>query len=135
MEIEEVLSEGVDDLFSTVVGHSIDSVERFKDKYGDGGFILTLDDGRRFKFSGSADCCAYSDVKKISVHGKAVSNIITNVKRVKKNYDSEERWYFLADMNEIVSKDNKVMTVEVDTNEGSGYYSFGFEIKLDEEIK
>lgn len=130
----EVFDEGSKNLLSEVVGHSIVSVEKKSTDEWDDSYILTLDDGRKFVFKGVGECCAYGAVEKISLHGKAVSNIITNVKRVKRKtsdgYGESERWFFLADMEETINASNKVMTVDVEADEGTGYYTFGFEIEV-----
>lgn len=130
----EVFDEGSNDLLSKVVGHSIVSVEKKNTEKWDDSYILTLDDGRKFVFKGVGECCAYGMIDKISLHGKAVSNIITNVRRVKRKtsdgYGEAERWFFLTDMEETVNASNKVMTVDVTSDEGTRCYTFGFEIEI-----
>ena len=130
----EVFDEGSNALLSKVVGHSIVSVEKKNAEKWDDSYTLTLDDGRKFVFKGVGECCAYGTVEKISLHGKAVSNIITNVRRVKRKtsdgYGEAERWFFLTDMEETVNASNKIMTIDVAADEGTGCYTFGFEIEV-----
>lgn len=130
----QMLEEGADKILSEVAGHSIVSFEKVStDKYDD-SYHLTLDDGRKFVFKGVGECCAYGEIDKVSLHGKAVSNIITNVRRVKKKSTDEdetaERWFFLADMEETINSANKLMTVDVHASAGTGCYTFGFEIEI-----
>lgn len=130
----QALEEGMNKVFSEVVGHSIVSVEKNSTHKWDDTYRLTLDDGRKFLFKSVSDCCAYGAIDEISVHGAAVSNIITDVKRVKRKgsdeYESAERWFFLADMEETINASNKLMTIDVSAGAGSGCYTFGFEIEI-----
>lgn len=130
----EMFEEGANKVLSEVLGHSIVSVEKVSTDTWDDSHCLTLDDGRKFIFKGVGECCAYGVIDKISLHGKAVSNVITNVQRVKKksseDYESVERWFFLADMEEAINASNKLMTVDVTASAGTACYTFGFEIEI-----
>lgn len=45
-------------------------------------------------------------------------------------YGESERWFFLADMEESINASNRIMTIDVAADEGTGCYSFGFEIEI-----
>lgn len=120
-------------MLENVQGRSITSAEKTET-----GVTLTLDNGTRFQFNGTSDCCARSQVDQFVLNENMASNVITHVERVKTNEDRfegdpirRERWFFLADMDETLSQDNKVATMDVTANEGNACYFFAFEIEVE----
>lgn len=136
---KEALDESSAKLFSEIEGRSIVSVEKVADDYGTlQNYKFVLDNGRKFVLKSVGECCAYGEIEKLSVHTKMVSNVITDVRVAeRKNTDQDStalRWFFLTDMSETVSAENKAMTVDVVAGAGTGCYTFGFDVEVVEDF-
>ena len=104
-------------LTETVVGHRIVSVGQAPNKYGLATTVLTLDDGRKVEIADSYDCCAYTEVRAFLLHPEMVEHVITGVGTT----DGLTSWHIYASMGDVLN-------LTVDWSEGSGYYSYGFDI-------
>lgn len=87
---------------------------------------LTLDDGTRLTFVGSADCCAYYDLVELN----GVDNVITNVEFVEDpagdEYPDGEGFYRI-----FVFADNaKVNLVTFEGTDSNGCYGTGYTINV-----
>lgn len=113
---DEVIREGAANLAVAVVGKTITKSELVNDE-----LLLTLSDGTRVTAGGSGSCCAWSEIERFLARPEAYENVITGVDV---SYTDEgPRWFILAGMDPIAE-------VAVEAGEGSGYYSFGFWVKV-----
>lgn len=101
----------VDDLKSVVVGKRIVAA---KDN------IVTLDDGTKYALEGSSDCCAWAGINVIADTLANSEHVITAV--YENMEDSNATWVIMADA-------HKVLQIEGEWNESSGYYFYGFSIE------
>ena len=136
---KEALDEGSAKLFAELEGCSIVSVEKVADEYGMlKNYKFVLDNGRKFVLKSVGKCCAYAEIEKLSVHTKMISNVITDVRVMKRKsevkYETALRWFFLTDMSETVRAENKAMAVDVVASAGTGCYTFGFDVEVVEDF-
>ena len=113
------MDESVKALEDAVVGRSIVNFEKVRDDYGCGVYMATLDNGKRVRIADTWECCAGTDIVGFLFDASKKNNIITKVK-VEEDYT---RWYVMAEM-------DVVLDLNVSWTEGSGYYTYGFEIKV-----
>lgn len=108
--------EGDDDLLKVLVGRKIVSVT---------DDVITLDDGTTAALEGYGDCCAWAGVEALLLHPDKVDHAITSV-RVEEQEEggtTAEVWHFMADMADVLD-------VTIGYSEGTGYYSFGIDVKV-----
>jgi len=120
-----VMEKNVEELGDHVVGHRIVNVENTMSQTGWGSsypsLVITLDNGKRVKLVGSDDCCAYTELESFLLHSEKIDHMITNVEA----NDDYTKWHILADM-------ASVLELTVGWSEGSGYYSYGFMIQVED---
>lgn len=118
---DEYMQESAEDLQRELVGHRIVKAEKVSrgDYYGE-RLQLTLDDGTKVNVSGHGDCCAYAELDGFLLYSEATEMVITNVS----TEDHYQKWFVLA-------SGIPVLDMEVSWSEGSGYYSYGFSIKVE----
>lgn len=111
-------------LSHAVVGHRIVSaqnetttIERWGNSYKNEHFVITLDDGTKVALVDDGDCCAYTTLRAFLLNVEKIDHVITAVKTT----NDYTRWHILADM-------EAVLELTVDWSEGSGYYSYGFNV-------
>jgi len=121
-----------------VIGHKIVSVERtahiegeivnagrgmFDDDSHSGvaDLVLTLDDGRKVGLVEHSECCAYSQVRKVIINLPTMDHVITNVTQ----QDGHMMWHIMAGMDDVLD-------VNLDWDEGSGYYTYGLRVVVQE---
>lgn len=128
MSLDDMMADNASELEGKIVGHRIVRVEK-NAKIPDGvtwsttGTALILDSGRKVFLVDTEDCCAYTELDSFLAGPDMVDHIITAVR----TYDDYTTWHILADMEEVLKLD-------VSWSEGSGYYSYGFDIiVIDEE--
>lgn len=111
-----------DELAEAVIGHKIVTVEKLKAQgWEEDGVKLTLDNGKAVHMRGTSDCCAGGWIDEFLFNEKLADHIITDV-RVE---NDETTWFVLADMAEVLKLDTG-------WSEGSGYYSYGFSISVED---
>jgi hypothetical protein len=105
-----------DELKAAVIGRKIASVD---------GQTITLDDGTKVELVGYGDCCAYADVAALLLHPEKIDHAITGVRLGETGDEGygEEVWHVFADMGDVLD-------VRLGYSEGSGYYSFGIEVRV-----
>ena len=93
--------------------------------YHSGGFVLTLDDGRRVMLSDTSDCCAFTELKKFLLHPERVDHAITGVAST----NGYTKWHIFADLGDILELD-------VEWSAGNPfYYGYGFDIAISNTIE
>jgi hypothetical protein len=110
-------------LEEAVVGHRIVSVDERWMKRGWGRekvTVLTLDSGVQVQLVGSADCCAYTELRAFLLHPEMVDHVITGVGTT----DGYTTWHVYADMGDVLE-------LSVDWSCGNPfYYGYGFDIRV-----
>lgn len=120
----------VAELEEAVVGHRIVKAERdpnVKSPYSwrdSGGFVITLDNGKRVVLQDTDDCCAYTELESFCLNVENIDHVITGVGTT----DGATRWHIYADLGDV-------MELQVGWSSGNPfYYGYGFDITvLDEE--
>ena len=115
-----VMEDSAYDLADRVIGRKIVSVTE-RDGWNSGGLVLTLDNGKRVYLRDGGDCCAYTAVESFFLHPEGIDHVITNV-NTEGDYST---WHILA-------SGIPVLDIEVGWSEGSGYYSYGFNIEVED---
>jgi hypothetical protein len=114
------------DLENALVGHKIVSVERgeaTRKYYGtDAATIITLDNGKRVKLIGEADCCAFTEVQAFLLNPEMVGHLITGVGTT----GEYTTWHIYADMGDILQ-----LTVGWSCG-NPFYYGYGFTIQVED---
>ena len=126
IETENTQMEGsVEELASAVIGHRIISAvhegvprDRWGNAYED-ILVLTLSNGNRVKIIDSSDCCAYTQLKAFMLSPSSINHVITSV-GTSNGYTT---WHIYAAMNDVLK-------INVAWDEGTGYYGYGFKIKV-----
>lgn len=121
------MPENVGELADAVIGHRIVSVEAGVPTPTDGwwdregaGAVLTLDNGKRVTLGSTADCCAYTTLKRFLLHPERVDHIITGVGTT----GEYTTWHIYADLGDVLE-------LEVGWSCGNPfYYGYGFEINV-----
>lgn len=109
-----------DELAEVLVGRRIVSAEAVPAKGWDGAYLLlTLDNGTQVEVQDTSDCCAYGEVSSFLLNPDSVDHVITSVT----DRDDYTEFFVLADMVQVLKLDTS-------WSEGSGYYSYGLNIKL-----
>jgi hypothetical protein len=125
-EDDGTMVESRDSLESVLVGHKIVSVERGEAQrqyYGtDQATIITLDNGKRVKLIGEADCCAFTEVQAFLLNPEMVGHLITGVGTT----DGYSTWHIYADMGDILK-----LTVGWSCG-NPFYYGYGFTIMVED---
>lgn len=114
------MEESRDALAEAVVGRRIVSIEPVEDGGWENPHVITLDDGSRVRMSGESDCCAYAELDGFLLDPGSVDHVITGVGTT----DGFETWHVYADMGDVLKLD-------VSWSEGSGYYAYGFTIRVE----
>lgn len=104
-----------EDLESVLVGRRIVKAEQ-KTNYW---LELTLDNGTVVEVEDVSNCCAYGEVTAFLLNPDSIDHVITSVK----DCDGYTEFHVLADM-------VQVLKLDVSWFEGSGYYSYGLNIRL-----
>lgn len=122
-QTDEVMTDNAERLASEVVGRKIVKAERYGMGYygNEDALLLTLDDGKRVALEGGSDCCAYTALDSFLLHPERVDHVITGVS-TRGDYSE---WHIYADMGDVLE-------LSVGWSEGSGYYGYGFDIKVKE---
>lgn len=121
------MPDNVDYLRELVVGHKIVSVgvgtgEYNWSCYGHKAVILTLDNGRKVKLSGSDDCCAFTDAESLILDITKVDHIITGVGTT----DGYDTWHIYCDLGDVLA-------LNVAWSSGNPfYYGYGFTITVED---
>lgn len=110
--VDEIMDESVEDLKDAIVGHRIVHVNH----HGNDA-TLVLDDGRVVEMISNGDCCAFTDVERIVVG--ATEHVITDVT----TENGYQKWHVLAGMDEVLG-------IDVAWSEGTGWYMYGFTIRV-----
>lgn len=116
------MPDNIAELERNIVGHKIVSID---DGLMDGAWpgypqmIITLDNGKRVALSDSSDCCAFTELTNFLAHPENFDHAITAVE----SENGYTKWHILADMRELLELD-------VSWSSGTGYYSYGFWIKV-----
>lgn len=108
-----------DELQDALIGHRIVKAESLKVGGYNDGISLTLDNGKTVEVRDTADCCAYTEIYSFLLDPGAVDHMITGVYAE----DNYQVWHIFAAMGDVLKLD-------VGWGEGSGYYSYGFKIKV-----
>lgn len=125
---EEVLHHDDDDgtmpanrdaLEDLVVGHKIVSFE----KKGDGGGVITLDNGKRVSLDPTWDCCAYTDLQSFLLNPELVDHVIVGVGTT----DQYTTWHVYADAGDVLK-----LTVGWSCG-NPFYYGYGFNIYVEDD--
>lgn len=121
---DEEMQNSLESLAIEVVGHKIVSIEKnvklpTKSWYNTHGTAITLDNGKKVFLVDTDDCCAYTELESFLLNADKIDHVITNVS----TSDDYNTWHILADMEEVLKLD-------VGWSEGSGYYSYGFNIQV-----
>jgi hypothetical protein len=114
---DAMMEQSREDLESAIVGRKI--VEVVMGQYQK--LQLVLDNGKVVTLQENAECCAYTTINGWRVDESAPDNVITNVTV----NDGYSEWFILSEAAEV-------MRIDVDWSEGSGYYMYGFSIKVEE---
>jgi hypothetical protein len=119
------MEQNVEEFASAVIGHRIISAvhaEVRKDRWGyayKDTLVLTLSNGNRVKIIDSSECCAYTQLDAFMLNPESVNHVITSVG----TSDGYTTWHIYAEMNDVLN-------LTVGWAEGTGYYSYGFDIKV-----
>lgn len=118
---DDTMDDSRDKLAEAVVGHKIVKVET---KPGEGWYVgdrtvIILDNGTQVELEGGSDCCAYTEVEAFLLHPDRVDHVITGVNTT----DGYTTWHVYADMGDVLE-------LTVGWSEGSGYYGYGFDIRV-----
>lgn len=122
---DDEMQESAEEFAAAIIGHKIVKVEKdvtipnTKSYWRNKGTALTLDDGQMVFLIDTGDCCAHTELEKFLFAEELADNIITSVGTT----DNFMTWHILADLNEVLKLD-------VSWSEGSGYYSYGFDIEV-----
>ena len=122
-----VMPDNVDTLKEAVVGHKIVNVgiEKGDDDwscYGHKAVVLTLDNGKKVKLSGSDDCCAFTDAEALILDITKIDHIITGV-GTPNGYDT---WHIYCDLGDVLQ-------LQVAWSCGNPfYYGYGFTITVED---
>jgi hypothetical protein len=121
------MTESLDALREVVVGHRIVSVEptteRDDNHYQTGtDHIITLDNGKRVRMSGTGDCCAYTELEAFLLHPDKVDHMIMGVGTT----DGFTTWHIFADAGDVLE-----LTVGWSCG-NPFYYSYGFNITVED---
>jgi hypothetical protein len=108
------LEENLKDLRETVIGHRIVSAEQ-----QDQSLFLTLDTGQVVQMIDTSECCAYTAVGTFVHAPQMVDHVITGVG----TENDFQLWHIYAGLDDMVK-------IDVNWSEGTGYYGYGFEIKV-----
>lgn len=88
---------------------------------------LELDDGRRLRFEGNADCCAYYDLTELN----GVDNIITKVEFLDDPAGDEYPDEATGTYKIFVYADNaKINLATFEGTDSNGYYGTGYSIDI-----
>lgn len=119
--LDETMTENVETLAESVIGHKIVSVEKVPGQrsYDPDRTVITLDNGTQVDMSGSSDCCAYTEMEAFLLHPDSIDHVITGVGTT----DQYQTWHIYADMGDVLK-------LTVGWSEGSGYYGYGFSIQV-----
>lgn len=110
------MEESVEKLEFAVIGRKIVSACEVGDD-----FILTLDTGKKVKLVGESDCCAYTYLDSFWIDPSSVDHMILGVGTT----EDYNVWHIFADFGDI-------MRLNVGWSEGSGYYTYGFAISVED---
>ena len=104
-------------LAEALVGKSITSLE---------GNTLTLDDGTVLHIEDTADCCAYYNAEARAID--LTDNIVTGVRLDEREGDPDgsREHYTLT----VLSSSSELLAVDVEGDEGSGYYVHSAELSI-----
>jgi len=109
-----------EELEEVLVGRRIVSAEQVPAKgWYDAHLKLTLDNGKVVEVQDTSDCCAYGEVSAFLLNPDSVDHVITSVRGA----DNYTEFFVLADMVQVLKLDTS-------WSEGSGYYSYGLNIRL-----
>lgn len=111
---DEVMDDSLQEFSDSVVGRRIVSAAR--EKFS---LHITLDNGKKVTLREAGDCCAYTEVDDFFLDPNSIEHVITSVTQE----GDHSKWFVLAEL-------NKVMGIDVGWSEGSGYYSYGFDIHV-----
>lgn len=127
----EVLGEDDDDgtmpanveaLREAVVGRRIVNVEKADGRYGAGGGLITLDNGKQVRLVGGSDCCAYTELDAFLLHPERVNHMILGVGTT----DGYSKWHIYADAGDVLE-------LTVGCSAGNPfYYAYGFDITVED---
>lgn len=108
------------ELAEVLVGRRIVSAKSVPAKgWDDAYLLLTLDNGTQVEVQDTSDCCAYGEVSAFLLNPDSIDHVITSVT----DRDNYTEFFVLADMVQVLKLDTS-------WSEGSGYYSYGLNIKL-----
>ena len=120
---DETMSDSRDELKGAVVGHKIVKVEKVATNdsfyYGGDKTIITLDNDTQVELVGGGTCCAYTELDSFLLNPELVDHAILGVGTT----DNYQTWHIFADMGDVLKLD-------VSWSEGSGYYGYGFDIRV-----
>jgi hypothetical protein len=122
----EVTMEFFNSLKDAVVGHRVVATDLGQHK---DTLVLTLDNGKRIRVSGIYDCCAYGDIDSVT-QKLSSENVITNLSLSDEGKSYGNFTIFLL----TAIQDREVTVYEIDgsASEGSGYYSYGWELSVED---
>jgi hypothetical protein len=118
----------VDRVRDLVVGRKIVSAVKdadieYKGTWGyleRGGFVITLDDGKKVVLADGGDCCAYTGLEGFLLNVENVDHVITGVGTT----GEYTKWHIYADLGDV-------LTLDVVWSPGNAfYYGYGFEIAV-----
>lgn len=117
--------ENLDEIRQAVVGHRIVKVETVGISgwsYGSSAekTVITLDNDKRVELTGTADCCAFTELDHFLLHPDKVNHIITGVGTT----EGYSTWHIYADMGDVLA-------LSVGWSCGNPfYYGYGFDIRV-----
>lgn len=120
--VDGTMADSAKALADAVVGHRIVSAERVMAGEGywqSDRLVLTLDSGQRVELFEEADCCAYTALEAFLLSPELVDHVITGVATT----DGYTKWHVYADLGDVLA-------LTVGWSEGSGYYAYGFDIRV-----
>jgi hypothetical protein len=111
-----------DDISDTLLGHRVTNVK---------GDTITLDDGTSLKIiPNEGGCiCGAGDYSLTSLN--RVDNIITHVEFNEVNTDKYDEWSYRIF---VLAGDEKINLLQVDGDDGNGYYGTGYQILVTRNI-
>jgi hypothetical protein len=121
-EDDGTMVDSKNDLADAVVGHRIVAVESLDHPYHSGlkGVQLTLDTGQTVEVTGTADCCAYTEVESFLLHADKIDHVITGVGTT----NGYQTWHIFADWGDVLE-------LTVGWSPGNPfYYGYGFSIQV-----
>jgi hypothetical protein len=113
--IDGCMSESKEELSSSIVGHRIVSWEKQYEFT-----LLTLDNGNAVSVKHRGDCCAFSEINKVT---QMIDNLVDHVITSVSVEGDHERWFILSDAGPVLGMD-------IAWSEGSGCYIYAFDILI-----